>query len=279
MELSGKQCLVTGASSGLGLAVSKLLAQKGASITMLCRNREKGESVIRAIKREIHDASIELMVCNLASMQSIWQFIEKFRANHSSLDILYNNAAVMKRQRTVSQDCFELMFQVNYLAPFIFMNAFSGLLQNSSSSQVVNISRPSYKLRLDFDDLQFSQKYSMYKSFFTTKLYLLFVSLEFARKHDEDEITTLLVDPGPFKSRLVREIPLIGWFKNLLSAPVTHAADNIVYLMTSDVIKNKNGKVFKQKQEWPLSEYWQDTNIQKRLWSLTESLVNDIYNH
>ena len=274
MELSGKQCLVTGASSGLGFAVSKALAQKGASITMLCRDQKKSESMIRDIKRETSDASIELMICDLASMQSIRQFIEDFRANRSRLDILFNNAAVMKRTRTVSQDGFELMFQVNYLAPFIFMNAFIGLLQNSSSSQVINISRPSHKLRLEFDDLQFSQNYSMYNSFFATKLYLLFASLEFARRHDEDGITTLLVDPGPFKSRLVREIPLIGWLKNLISAPVTHAADNVLYLMTSDVIKNKNGKVFKEKQEWPLSEYWKDTKTGERLWSLTESLIN-----
>lgn len=258
MELSGIDCLVTGASSGLGFAVTKKLAQKGAGTTILCRDREKGKSAIRDIKREIPDASIELMICDLASMQSIRQFIEKFKAKHSKLDILFNNAAVMKRNRTVSQDGFELMFQVNYLAPFIFMNAFTRLLQNGFSSQIINITRPSYKLRFDIDDLQFSQKYSMYSAFFTTKLYLLFASLEYARRHYEGGIATVMVDPGLFKSRLVREVPLIGWIKNLLSAPVGHAADNILHTITSEPIKTKNGKVFKERHEWPLTEYWKD---------------------
>jgi NAD(P)-dependent dehydrogenase (short-subunit alcohol dehydrogenase family) len=282
MELSGKQCLVTGASSGLGLAVSKALAEKGANTILLCRDREKGESVIQDICRKIPGAPVELVICDLGSMQSIRQFVDEFKVTHSKLDILFNIAAVMKRKRTVTRDGFEMMFQVNYLAPFIFMNAFVGLLQNSASSQVINITRPAYKLRVNVDDLQFVHHYSMYEDFFITKLYLLFASLEYSRRHGKDGIATLMVDPGLFKSRLVREVPLFGWIKNLLSAPVTHAADNILHHISSeasasDLIKYNNGKVFKEKQEWPLSEYWEDTKTREHLWSLTESLVNDNY--
>jgi len=273
MVLSGEDCLVTGATSGLGFAVSKGLASKGANITLLCRDSDKGESAIQDIKREIPDASLELMFCDLASVESIRRFIDNFKARHSKLDILFNNAAVMKRTRTVTEDGFEMMFQVNYLAPFILMNAFAGLLKNGSCPLVINNARPSYKLRLDMDDLQFSRHYSMYRSFFLTKLCLLFADLEFARRHAGDGITTVMIDPGPFKSNLVREIPLMGRIKNLFSAPVAHAAENILYVITSDTIKNKNGKVFKEKQEWPLSEYWKDTHTGERLWSITESLI------
>lgn len=275
MKLSGKDCLVTGASSGLGLAVSKGLARMGANTTLLCRDRVKGESAIQDIQNEVPGASLELMICDLASLESIRQFIEAFKARHVSLDVLFNNAAVMKRQRTVTNDGFEMMFQVNYLAPFILMNAFVGLLQNGSSPQVINNALPSYKLRLDMDDLQFFQHYSMYHSFFLTKLCLLFAGLEFARRHDNDGIDTVMAVPGPFKSSLVREIPLVGWFKNLFSAPVDQAAGNILYVITSDTFKHKNGKTFKERQEWPLSEYWQDTQTGERLWSITESLLQD----
>jgi hypothetical protein len=85
-----------------------------------------------------------------------------------------------------------------------------------------------------------------------------------------------MIDPGPFKSDLVRDIPLIGWFKNLFSSSVDKAAENILYHITSGDAKSKNGKVFKvfkEKQEWPLPEYWKDTSVRERLWSLTESLI------
>lgn len=275
MELSGKNCLVTGASSGLGFEVTKGLARRGANTILLCRNKFKGEDAIHAIRQEIPDASIELIICDLASLASIRQFIENFKTKHSTLDILFNNAAVMKRNRTVTNDGFEMMFQVNYLAPFMLMNAFVGILQNAPHSLVLNNTLPSYKVRLDMDDLQFSQNYSMYKSFFQTKLCLLFATLEFARIHESNGITSVMAVPGSFKSDLVREIPLMGWVKNLFSAPVTRAAENILYVMSTGVIKHKNGKAFKEKQEWPISEYWQDTDVRQRLWSLTESLISN----
>jgi len=123
------------------------------------------------------------------------------------------------------------------------------------------------------DDLQFLKNYSMYQSFFKTKLCLLFASLELAQRQVGDGITVIMIDPGPFKSDLVRDIPLVGWIKNLFSASVDKAAENILYHIISGEAKSKNGKVLKEKQEWPLTEYWKDTSIREHLWSVTESLI------
>ncbi len=276
MTLSGKNCLITGANTGLGLAVSKKFASMGANAILLCRNKEKGENAVHEIKEETPNASVELMICDLSSMTSIQSFIEEFKGTYSKLDILYNNAAVMKKKRTVTEDGFEMMFQVNYLASFILMNSFLELLKNSSSPFIINNARPSNKLRLDMDDLQFLNNYQMYNSFFKTKLCLLFASLEHSRRPESDDIPATMIDPGPFKSDLVRDVPLMGWFKNLFSHSVDKAAENILYHITSDELENKNGKVFKEKQEWPLTEYWKDTSISERLWSVTESLIKNI---
>jgi NAD(P)-dependent dehydrogenase (short-subunit alcohol dehydrogenase family) len=182
----------------------------------------------------------------------------------------------MKKKRAVTENGFEMMFQVNYLAPFIFMNSFLELLKNSSSPFIMNNGRPTYKERLDLDDLQNLKNYKMYQSFFKTKLCLLFLSLEFSRRHEEDGIITTMIDPGPFRSDLVRDVPLMGWFKNLMSSSVEKAAENMLYHISSDDAKNNNGKVFKEKKEWPLSEYWKDTSISERLWSVTESLIKEL---
>ena len=206
-------------------------------------------------------------------MKSIQNFIKDFKLKYSKLDILFNNAAVMKQKRTVTIDGFELMFQVNYLASFILMNSCIELLKNGSSPLIINNGRPSYKLCLDMDDLQFSKNYNMYKSFFKTKLCLLFASLEFSRRPESVDVPVTMIDPGPFKSDLVRDVPLMGWIKNLFSSSVDKAAENIIYHITSDEKKNKNGKVFKEKQNWPLTEYWNDTDISHQLWSVTDNLI------
>ena len=182
----------------------------------------------------------------------------------------------MKKKRTITENGFEMMFQVNYLASFILMNSFLELLKNSSSPCIINNGRPADKLRLDMDDLQFEKNYHMYNSFFKTKLCLLFATLELSRRPESDSITVTMIDPGPFKSELVRDVPLMNWAKNLFSAPVDKAVENILYHITSYEIKNKNGKVFKEKQEKPLTEYWKDRSISERLWSVTESLIQNI---
>jgi len=277
MTLSGKDCLITGANTGLGLAVSKKFANMDANTIMLCRNKEKGENAVFEIKKEIPNASVELMTCDLSSMKSIQSFVKDFKGKYSKLDILYNNAAVMKQKRTVTEDGFEMMFQVNYLASFILMNSFLELLKNGSSPYIINNGRPNYKLRLDMDDLQFSKNFQMYNSFFKTKLSLLFANLELSRREESNGISVTMIDPGPFKSDLVRDMPIMGWLKNLFSSSVEKAAGNILYHITSDAAnKNKNGKVFKEKQEWPLSDYWKDTSISTKLWSVTESLINNV---
>jgi retinol dehydrogenase-13 len=275
MTFSGRNVLITGASSGLGLAVSKGFAELGANTILLCRTQESGERAIAEVKKETPNASVRVMICDLASMASIDGFIADFIADYATLDLLFNNAAVMKRERTVTDDGFEMMFQVNYLAPFILMNSFLEQLSRSPIHLVLNNARPSDNLRLDFDNLQFSKRYRMYSSFFQTKLCLLLTSLELAQRPESHGVSILMVVPGrPFKSALVREAPWpIGWLKNLFSTTVDEAAEDILYVAQSQDIRQRTGQVFEKGQLVPLRPYWQDASIRQRLWTDTETII------
>lgn len=273
MSPSRRTCIVTGASTGLGFHVAKGLAARGADTTLLCRNGEKGKRAVQQIRAAVPDASVALAVCDLASLGSIRDFIARFKATHASLDLLYNNAAVMKSKRTTTEDGFEMMFQVNYLAAFVLMTSLLELLKNGSSPGIINNARPSAKLRLDLDDLQFENSYGMYRSFFLTKLCLVFATMELARRPDRGGVVVTMVDPGTFKSQLVRDVTLAGWFKNLLSGPVETAAANLLYHTDAATLATRNGKVFRERKEYPLPDYWQDADVAQRLWSITESML------
>jgi len=247
----------------------------GANTILLCRNQEKGQNAILEIKKETSNASVELMVCDLASMKSIQSFLEDFRERYSKLDLLFNNAAVMKRKRTITEDGFEMMFQVNYLAPFVLMNSLLELRKAGSSPQIINNGRPADDLRLDFDDLQFAKNYQMYNSFFRTKLCHLFSSLELSRREESAGISVTMADPGPFKSNLVRDVPWFGWVKNLFSSSVDTAAENILYVVSLDKAVRGTGKVFEKREEKPLTSYWKDRSVSESLWSITETLIKD----
>jgi NAD(P)-dependent dehydrogenase (short-subunit alcohol dehydrogenase family) len=275
MLFSGKNCLITGANSGLGFAVSRIFARRGAHTILLCRDKARGEDAVKMILQEIPNASVDLMICDLSSMDSTQRFIMDFKAKYSKLDILLNNAAVMKRKRTVTEDGFEMMFQVNYLAPFILMNAFVELLENSSLHQIINIALPDEDLRLNFDDLQFEESYDMWDSFFQTKLCLLMASLEMSWRHESDELTVTLAVPGSFKSNLARDVPWLGWLKNLFSISADAAAENILFVVDLVEEQNKFTRLFEKREERHLTPYWQDSEVSERLWSTTEALLEE----
>jgi len=275
MSLTGKTCLVTGANSGLGFAVAKKIAEKGAEAILVCRNQEKGEKAVKDIKEIVPDATATSMICDLSSMKSTRTFIREFQDQYERLDILFNNAAIMKQKRTITDDGFEMMFQVNYLAPFMLMNALLSTLRKGSSPLILNNGRPSPKLKLDQDDLQFSKNYNMYNSFFKTKLCLMISNLELADKMKQEPISVIMADPGPFKSSLVRDKPLMGWMKNMFSTSVDKAADNILHVITSSISSDLNGKVFKEKQEWPIPEYWKDKEVRQALMNTTQDLISN----
>jgi NAD(P)-dependent dehydrogenase (short-subunit alcohol dehydrogenase family) len=276
MSFEGQRVLITGASSGLGLAVSKKFAHLGAHTIAVCRTRESCEEAVAEIRRAAPEASVEPMVCDLASMASVHEFVAEVKDNRPSLGLLFNNAAVMKRERTVTDDGFEMMFQVNYLSPFVLMRSLLELLGSSSTHLVLNVARPSEKLRLDFDNLQFSRRYSMYNSFFRTKLCLLLASLELAQRSESRRVSIHMTDPGrPFKSALVREAPWpVGSIKNLFSASVDEAADDIMHVALSDQAREQTGRVFKKGQLVSNVPYWEDPDVRQRLWDASQLMID-----
>ena len=82
MKFSEKNCLITGANTGLGLAVSKRFSHMGANTILLCRNKEKGENAVHEIKKETPNASVELIICDLASIKSIQDSLGRFKEKH-----------------------------------------------------------------------------------------------------------------------------------------------------------------------------------------------------
>lgn len=277
MNLTNKTCLITGANSGLGLAVTKQFAKLGANVVLVCRNVQKGKNALEEVKKEVPDANLDLMLCDLASITSIREFIQKFKAKYQGLDVLYNNAAVLRQHRTVTDDGYEMMFQTNFLAPVLLMTSLKDLLRNSSNAQIINIAVPPEKLRIDFEDLQFSRKYKSFDAFMQTKLYLLLYSLELSKKLDDSGIIVNSINPGLFKSELRRESPwFLGKIMDLFSVSAEKAAENVIFHASSDEVRIKSGKVFDGKQEKTITSYWNDSIIRERLWSATEVLIDQL---
>lgn len=272
--LKGKKCLITGASSGLGLEITKLLIQSEAEVIMLCRDEDKSNAIINNLHKDYPDAKIQLELADFSSLKSLKTFMESFKKRHSSLDILINNAAVLKAGVTKTIDGFESMFQVNYLAPLLLTNSLIELLKSGNDPQILNIALPAEKYQLDFNDIQSLHHFKSMDNFLKTKNCLLIYSLELASRIRNTGIKVLSGIPNqrPFRSNLGREMPfLMGWAWNLISVKTEKIAGNIPSILSRDDLAT--GSLFKGLKAVSVTPYWQDAGVRERLWTETEKLL------
>src|SRR5579862_8291720 len=103
-SMSGKICIVTGASSGIGKETALGLAQMGARVVMVCRNAEKGKAALDEIRRESGSSQVDLLIADISSQASVRALAEQIQRNCPRLDVLVNNAGDTAAARTLSAD-------------------------------------------------------------------------------------------------------------------------------------------------------------------------------
>ena len=121
-RMPGKVVLVTGASSGLGLAAAEGFARLGATVWLVVRSPERGEQARARIVERSGNGDVHVGVCDLSELESVRQFAGRFRGQASRLDVLVNNAGVMTDARSVSADGIELTLATNVVGPFLLTN-------------------------------------------------------------------------------------------------------------------------------------------------------------
>jgi len=119
VDMQGRTCLVTGANRGIGRASAVGLAQMGADLILLCRDRKRGEAVRQEIAAIAGVGDVELLVCDLGSQRQIRAVAAKFLSTSRPLHVLINNAGVTHRYRAETADGIEATFAINHLGPFL----------------------------------------------------------------------------------------------------------------------------------------------------------------
>jgi len=158
--MNGKVCLVTGANTGIGYATAVGLAERGATVVMLCRDAERGATAVHDVQQATGNPQVELLLCDLSSQVSIWQAAAAFQAQHESLYALINNAGVIPRQREVTVDGLEMQFAVNHLACFLLTHLLLDVLKASAPARIINVSSQVHTGGVvDLADLQSERSY------------------------------------------------------------------------------------------------------------------------
>src|SRR5215212_4096001 len=166
-----KVFLITGATSGIGRATAMGLANMGASVVMVGRNRGRGEAAMAEIKEKSGNASVDLMLADVSSQEQIRRLADEFKDAYPRLDVLINNAGVFRSKRVTTADGLETTFVVNHLAYFLLTNLLLDVLKASTPSRIVNVSSGDHSNgTIDFDDLRGEKGYNGAKAYRQSKL-------------------------------------------------------------------------------------------------------------
>src|SRR5450755_312950 len=155
LSMRGKVVLVTGATSGLGLASAEGFARLGASVWLLARDPARGDQARAQVAEQSAGGDTRVALCDLSDLETVRRFATQFGAETPRLDVLVNNAGLLAGKRTLSTDGIELTFATNVVGPFLLTNLLTPLLVRSAPSRILNVSSGGmYTQRVDVDDLQ-----------------------------------------------------------------------------------------------------------------------------
>jgi NAD(P)-dependent dehydrogenase (short-subunit alcohol dehydrogenase family) len=276
--LKEKTCLVTGATSGVGLATARGLAGLGAKVIIVGRDDRKCSRVLTTMRREVPGSIAEYFVADLSSQAQVRTVAEDLKRRYSQLDVLVNNAGGYFRTREVTVDGLEMTFALNHLSYFLLTNLLLEVLVQSPSARIVNVASCAHEGgKMDFENLQGEHHYIRSRAYSQSKLANVLFTYSLAKRLLQTRVTVNALHPGYVRSNLGINN---GWLKkkllNLLDRRMISpeaGARTCVYLASSPDVEGVSGRYFDQCKEIRSSEASYDERSMEELWKLSEELT------
>lgn len=277
--LAGKTYIITGATSGIGLAAARAIAAQGAHVVIHGRDARRCELAVRDIRERTGNHRVESLLADLSSMTEVRRLASDVLARYPRVDVLVNNAGAYFARRGESTEGIERTFALNVLAPFLLTNLLLDRLIGSAPARIVNTSSAAHRgAKLDLDDLQGRRRYTGFRAYGRSKLELTLLTYEFARRLEGTGVTANCLHPGFVASRF-------GWnngrlyrgaFKvltRLFGIRSEQGADTLVYLATAPEVASVSGRYYANRQEVRSSAASYDEELARKLWEACAATV------
>ncbi len=209
-QMSGKVCMVTGATSGIGKVTARELLRMGATVVMVGRSQERCFKTAENFRRETGSKTADYLVADLSSQAEIRRLADDYLGRYDRLDVLVNNAGgfFMKRQESV--DGIEMTLALNHLNYFLLTGLLLEIIRASAPARIINVSSNGHHgANIDFDDLQGERSYSGWRAYAQSKLANVLHAYELARRLDAAQVTVNALHPGFVSTRLARNNGLV----------------------------------------------------------------------
>ncbi len=266
--------VLTGASSGVGLAAATALARRGHHLVLVGRHPDRLNATVEQVRRAGGGRTPDAHRADFAVLDEVRALAKKLREAYPRIDVLVNNAGLMSHHRSVTVDGFEMTIQVNHLAGFLL----SHLLVDSlgRGSRLITTASAAERLgQLDPDDLSGSRRrYSRWAVYGSTKQANVLFTSEAARRWGSRGVVPTCFHPGTVRTRFWHGNPV---FEAGLRLPVfltpEQGADTLVWLIEPRT-SAEPGRYYRNRRMRTPSRAARDPQLAQRLWDASLAAVD-----
>lgn len=279
--MEGKVCVVTGANSGIGFATAKALAEKGATVAMVCRNEAKGIAARDQIVAACAHDRVSLHLADMGSQRSVRAVGRELQKQYPDIDILVNNAGTWISDLTYTEDNIETVFAVNHLAYFLLTHLLWPALIAGDGARIINVASDSHHQvkQIDLDDPALSSRYHGLRSYAQSKLANIMFTYEFDRRKPTDKVVINAVQPGLVYTDIglkhTNWLHAFAWkVRRTLWQGVSpeEGATTSIFLACEPEVCQESGQYWDNCRPKLSSEYSRREEEARRLWELSEQL-------
>jgi NAD(P)-dependent dehydrogenase (short-subunit alcohol dehydrogenase family) len=277
--MDGKICVITGATSGVGLAAAQSLASHGAQLALVCRNSAKAEALIRDL-HERWGAQAETFIADFTDLDQVRQAAEALLARYPRIDVLINCAGLHSTKRTLTPAGFETVFCVNHLASFLLTELLLDRIKASAPSRILQINSEGHRFGgLDLEDLDWQKRhYTGLRGYGASKTAQLLTVWEFADRLAGTGVTINAMHPGDVKTNIGNNNgPLYRFFNRhftsrFLKDPAL-SGEAIGYLVSAQELAATSGLFYHLTVVEKPSAHALDRDIGRRIWQISRQMT------
>lgn len=258
--------LVTGATDGLGRALTQRLADEGATVLAHARNEERGRETLADLLDG--PADVRLVTADLASLAEVRALADQVP---DRLDVLVNNAGIGTSNppggRRESADGHELRFAVNYLAGFLLTALLRDRLVAAAPARIVNVASAG-QMAIDFDDVMLERDYTGVRAYCQSKLAQIMHAFDLAEELRDEGVTANALHPGTY---MPTKMVLAAGTRP--ATPLEQGLDATWRLAADPALDSVTGRYFFGVDEARADEQAYDADARRRLRELSVALV------
>ncbi|MCA9599357.1 MAG: SDR family oxidoreductase [Planctomycetes bacterium] len=279
IDLGGRNVLVTGASSGLGLETVRVLALRGARVIAVARSEEKARGAIDAA----HASGALPVACELAEPESVLSCVSAVEKDGVRLDAIICNAGIMALPKLEKVHGYEKQFFTNHIGHFLLVTRL--LPRLAETGRVVMLSSSAHSGAppegIAFDNLQGEKSYSPWAAYGQSKLANLLFARELSRRLSSDKQTANAVHPGVIKTNLGRNMPAPARAALAIASPLVlkseaQGAATQCYVAVHPDAASITGEYFADCNVSSSTRQGRDMDLAERLWEESERIIERV---